>query len=142
MSQRELPISRPLKKLGDPHPVTIQVELTEAQRTECRKRACDIRDQQAALVEEKKLAMAAFGQRKKALENLEAVARGEASTGISVVAVVVQDYLSSGNEVVSVRVDTNDPVARRTATADELQEDLFGADDDGDDDESGFGKPS
>lgn len=139
MSQRELPIGRPLKKIGDPHPETIEVALTEDQRSERRKRACDLRDQQAAVTEEAKLAAAGFRQRKKALENQEAVARGEASTGVSVVAVIVQDYLTPGNEVVSVRVDTNDPVARRTATAEELQEDLFGSDED---DESGFGKPS
>lgn len=125
-----------LRKLGDPHPETIELALTEEQRTERRKRACDLRDQQGALAEEKKLAIAGFGQRKKALENLEAIARGQAATGTEVVAVVVQDYLTPSNEVVAVRVDTNDPVSRRTATADELQEDLFGGDD-----ESGFGRP-
>ncbi len=48
------------------------------------------------------------------------------------VAVVVQNYLTSGNEVVSVRVDTNEPVAGRTATSEELQEELFGGSDDED----------
>lgn len=138
MSQQNLPVGRTLKKLGDPHPESIEITLTEDQRTERRKRACDLRDQQAALAEEKKLAVAGFAQRKKALENLEAVARGQAATGVEVVAVVVQDYLTAGNEVISVRVDTNDPVSRRTATAEELQEDLFGADAD---DETGFGRP-
>lgn len=138
MSQQNLPIARTLKKLGDPHPESIEIQLTDDQRTERRKRACDLRDQQAALAEEKKLAVAGFAQRKKALENLEAVARGQAATGVEVVAVVVQDYLTAGNEVISVRVDTNDPVSRRTATAEELQEDLFGADAD---DETGFGRP-
>jgi hypothetical protein len=121
-----------VKKVGDPHPATIQVDLTDAQRAERRRQACDLRDQQAALVEEKKLAMAGFNHRKKSLENLEAVARGQASTGIEEVAVVVQDYLTAGNEVVSVRIDTQDPVARRTATTEELQEELFGGSEDED----------
>lgn len=125
-----------VKKLGEPHPATIQVELTDEQRTERRKQACDLRDHQATLVEEKKLAMAAFNHRKKALENLEAVARGQASTGIEEIAVVVQDFLTAGNEVVSVRIDTQDPVSKRTATQDELQEELFGGTDGTDD-----GKP-
>lgn len=137
-NQRDLPIGSRLRKQGEPHPETIEIQLSDEQRTERRKRACDLRDQQAALVEEKKLAMAAFGQRKKDLENKEAVARQQASTGIEVAAVVVQDYLTDGNEVISIRIDTNEPVVRRTATADELQEDLFGADSD---DDTGFGRP-
>lgn len=127
-----------LKKLGGPRPVSIQIELTEDQIAERRKLACDLRDQQAALVEEKKLAVAAFGQRKKALENQEAIARGQASTGIELAAVVVQDWLTVGNEVIAIRIDTNEPVARRTATGEELQEELFG----GEDDDEPSGKPS
>lgn len=135
MSQQDLPIGNRLRKLGDPHPETIQIELSDEQRQERRKAACDLRDQQYALVEEKKLAMAAFSQRKKALENAETVARQQASTGIEVVAVLVQNYLTAGNEVISLRVDTNDEVSRRTATPGELQEELFGGD-------NGFGAPS
>jgi hypothetical protein len=130
-----------LRKIGEPHPETIQIRLTEEQRTDCRKHACDLRDQIFSLVEEKKLKVAEFGQRKKALENLEAVSRQQASTGIEIAAVVVQDYLTPTNEVISVRVDTSDQVSRRQASADELQEELFGGSDDAGD-ESGFGKPS
>lgn len=123
-------MTQPLvKKLGEPHPSTIQVELTDEQRTERRKQACDLRDQQAALVEEKKLKMAEFNHRKKELENKEAVFRGQASTGIEEIAVVVQDFLTSGNEVVSVRIDNQEIATKRTATADELQEELFGGTD-------------
>ncbi len=118
-----------VKKLGDPHPATIQVELSDEQRAERRKQACDLRDQQATLVEEKKLAMAGFNHRRKSLENLEAVARGQASTGIEELAVVVQDYLTASNEVVAIRVDNQEIAAKRTATADELQEELFGGTD-------------
>lgn len=121
-----------VKKLGDPHPSTIQVDLTDDQRTERRKQACDLRDQQAALGEEKKLKMAEFNHRKKELENREAVLRGQASTGIEEIAVVVQDFLTAGNEVVSVRIDNQEISSKRTATADELQEELFGGTDDED----------
>lgn len=117
-------------KLGDPHPATIQVELTDEQRADRRKQACELRDQQVALAEERKLKNAEFNHRKKALENQEAVLRGQASTGIEEIAVMVQDFLTAGNEVVSVRIDTQDPVAKRTATADELQEELFGGTED------------
>lgn len=118
-----------VKKLGEPHPSTIQVELTEGERTERRRSACDLRDQQVSLGEEKKLKMAEFNHRKKALENQEAILRGQASTGIEEIAVVVQDFLTASNEVVSVRIDNEELVSKRTATADELQEELFGGTD-------------
>ena len=127
-----------VKKLDNTHPATIEIQLTEDQVVDRRKRACDLRDQQAALVEEKKLAMAGFNQRKKALENQEAVLRHEASTRVEVAAVVVQNYLTATNEVVAVRIDNGEQVARRTATGDELQEEMFG----GDDDDEPSGKPS
>jgi hypothetical protein len=130
-------MQRFVKKLGNPHAENIQIELSEEERAERRKTACDLRDQQVALAEEKKLAMAAFGQRKKSLENLESIRRSQAATGIEIAAVVVQDYLTAENEVVSIRIDNNAPVAKRTATGEELQDDLFG----GEDDEPS-GKPS
>lgn len=131
-------MQRFVKKLGNPHAESIQIELSEEERADRRKSACDLRDQQVALSEEKKLAMAAFGQRKKSLENLESIRRGQAATGIEIAAVVVQDYLTAENEVVSIRIDNNAPVAKRTATGEELQEDLFG----GEDDDGPSGKPS
>lgn len=118
-----------VKKLGEPHPTTIQMELTERERADRRKSACELRDQQAALGEEKKLKMADFNHRKKELENKESVLRGQAATGIEEIAVVVQDFLTASNEVVSVRIDNEEPVSKRTATADELQEELFGGTD-------------
>jgi anti-sigma factor ChrR (cupin superfamily) len=129
------------RKLGEPRTDTIEIRLSDEQVVDRRKRACDIRDQLVALAEEAKLAAAGFRQRKKALENQEAVLRYAASTRIELVNIVVQDWIAKGNEVVSVRIDddSRDVVARRTATADELQEGLFGGDDE---DETGFGKPS
>jgi hypothetical protein len=127
-----------VKKLGDPRAIEIPVNLTQDERADRRKAACDLRDQQAALSAEAHLAAAGFRQRKKELENKEAIARGQASTGIELQAVVVQSYLTATNEVVAMRLDTNEPVARRTATGEELQEDLFG----GEDDEEPSGKPS
>lgn len=118
-----------VKKLGEPHPTTIQMELTEGERADRRKSACELRDQQAALGEEKKLKMAEFNHRKKELENKESVLRGQAATGIEEIAVVVQDFLTASNEVVSVRIDNEEFVSKRTATADELQEELFGGTD-------------
>jgi len=115
-----------VKKLGAPHPATIQIDLTEDQCAERRKKACDLRDQQAALADEKKLAMAGFNQRKKALENEEATLRQQASSCIEVAAVVVQNYLTATNEVVAIRIDNGEAIARRTATGEELQEEMFG----------------
>lgn len=123
MSERQ---SMYVKKVGDPRPETIKVELTSAERDEQRRLACDLRDQQAKLKEEKANSMAAFRARHKDLEAKEEAARNRASTGVDHAVVLVQDYLTRSNEVVSLRVDTNEQVVRRTATADELQEDLFG----------------
>ncbi len=124
MSQERL-----VKKLGEPRTETVKVDLTDAERQAERVTACDLRDQASAVKEEKKTAMAGFSQRLKELDQREQDCRRRASTGIDHVAVIVQDYLTATNEVVSVKVDTNEPVARRTATVQELQEDLFGGTD-------------
>lgn len=120
-----------VKKLGEPRAETVQIELSDSDRDDQRRLACDLRDQQIKLLDEKKNSRAAFNARQKDLEAKEEAARQRASTGIDHVAVVVQDFLTSGNQVVSVQLDTQKPVAVRTATADELQEDLFGGSDDG-----------
>lgn len=117
---------RLVKKLGEPRTETVKIDLADAERQTERATACDLRDQAAAVKEEKKTAMAAFGQRLKELDLREQDCRRRASTGIDHVAVIVQDYLTGSNEVVSVKVDTNEPVARRTATVQELQEEMFG----------------
>jgi len=117
---------RLVKKLGEPRTETVKVDLTDAERQVERVTACDLRDQSASVKEEKKTAMAAFGQRLKEIDQREQDCRRRASTGIDHVAVIVQDYLTASSEVVSVKVDTNEPVSRRTATIQELQEDLFG----------------
>lgn len=122
-----------VKKLGDPKPATIEVKLTEDQRAERRTQACALRDQQKALAEEAKLAAAGFRQRKRALENEEDVFRQQASTGVETAAVIVQHFLTAQNEVVAVRIDNGALVAKRTATADELQEEMFGGTDDDED---------
>jgi len=127
-----IPPPRFVKKIGEPHAIDIQVELTEEQRAERRKQACDLLDQKSALVEEKKLKAAEYGQRIKELDRAATMARQAASTGTETIAAVVQNYLTAGNEVVSVRLDTNETVAGRTATSEELQEELFGGSDDED----------
>lgn len=125
-----------VKKLGDPHPISIEVGLTEEQRAERRKAACDLLDQKTALAEEKKLKASEYGQRIKELDRAATMARQAASTGKETIAVLVQDCLTRGNEVVSVAIDAEGneqgEVARRTATADELQEELFGGSEDED----------
>lgn len=119
-----------IKKLGEPHAIDIQVELTEAQRAERRKAACELLDQKTALAEEKKLKAAEYGQRIKELDRAATMARLAGSTGKETVAVVVQNFLTAGNEVVSVALNADGSedgeVARRTATGEELQEELFG----------------
>lgn len=122
-----------VKKLGEPRAIDIQIELTEEQRAERRKQACDLLDQKTALAEEKKLKAAEYGQRIKELDRAATLARQAASTGTETAAVIVQNYLTAGNEVVSIRVDTNETVAGRTATSEELQEELFGGSDDPED---------
>lgn len=117
---------RLVKKIGEPRTETVKVDLTDAERQQERAMACDLRDQVSAVKEEKKTAMAGFSQRLKELDQREQDCRRRASTGIDHVAVIVQDYLTGSNEVVSVRVDTNEVATRRTATVQELQEDLFG----------------
>lgn len=127
-----------IKKLGDPRTETIKIDLTPSEVVEQDRLGRDLREQQAKLAQERSAAMADFNQRKKDLELKEAACRQRASSKADHVDVIVQDWLTAANEVIAVRVDTNEPVARRTATGEELQEELFGG---GDDDEPS-GKPS
>lgn len=121
-----------IKKLGESHAIGIQVTLTDEQQSERWKSAGEIELQKKALAEEAKLKAAEYRQRIKEMDRSAAMARQAASTGTETVAVVVQNYLTAGNEVVSVRLDTDEVVAGRTATAEELQEELFGGSEDED----------
>jgi len=124
MSQADL--FQNLRKLGDPRTETISVVLTEHEIAEQKARSCELRNAQDALKRERADAMAAFKARAAALSSAEELCRQRASTGRSDLAVVVQDFITPGNEVLTVRIDTSDVVNRRTATADELQEEIFG----------------
>lgn len=121
-----------VKKLGDPRTATIEVKLTEDQRAERRTQACALIDQLEALTQEAKISAADFAQRKKALKQQADIARQQAATGKETAAVIVQHFLTAQNEVVAVRIDNGALVASRTATAEELQEEMFGGTDDED----------
>lgn len=121
-----------VKKLGDPRTATIEVKLTEDQRAERRTQACALADQLEALTQEAKISAADFAQRKKALKQQADIARQQAATGKETAAVIVQHFLTAQNEVVAVRIDNGALVASRTATAEELQEEMFGGTDDED----------
>ncbi|HEX6022540.1 MAG TPA: hypothetical protein VFZ00_11135 [Solirubrobacter sp.] len=122
-----------VKKLGEPHAISVEVTLTEAQRAERRKASCDLLDQKTALAEEAKLKASEYRQRVKELDRAATMARQAGSTGKDTIAVLVQDFLTRGNEVVSVAMtadgEVGDEIVRRTATAEELQEELFGGSD-------------
>lgn len=131
-----------LRKIGEPRVETIVVVLTESQVEEQRAKACDLRDQQDKLKIELAGVKTDFKVREKNLRDAEVEARGQASTRKRHVQILIQDHITPSNEVISIRLDTKDVVGRRTATAEELQEEPFGGGDDDDDEETGFGKPS
>jgi hypothetical protein len=125
---------QPLRKVGDPRVETISVELTDVDVAEQQQQVCRFRELQAAVKEAKKKAMADYRARLQELESDEAAALRQVTTKHRDVDVTVQDYLSAANEVVTMRVDTHDVIRRRTATGEELQEELPIDPDDG-----GFG---
>lgn len=130
--------SKPIRKVGEPRVETISVDLDAAEIAEATKKAMQLRNQQDALKQELVGVRQEFKSRAQRLIDAEVLARRQASTGKADVEIALQDYLTSSNEVVTVRIDTQEVFGRRTATMSELQGDLFD-----DDDESGFGsKPS
>lgn len=132
---------RTIRKLGDPRVEMITVELTDAEVSEAGKAANALRDQLDTIKREKADAVAKFKARTQAIQSSEEDARRQVSTRRRDIEIAVQDYLTPQNEAVTVRSDTQDVINRRTATAEDLQESLFGGDED--EDESGFGrKPS
>jgi len=133
-----------LRKIGEPRIETISVNLTDAEVRERHARVSQLRDQQEALKRELAGMKADHKARMTKLIDAEALARNEASTAQRSVDISVQDYITPQNEVVSIRSDNNEVTGRRTATVSELQEELFGGDndDEGDDDQDGFEKPS
>ncbi len=130
-----------IRRVGDPRVETISVALDEAGVIEANARANQLRDQQDALKQELAGVKQEFKARGQRMIDAEIIARRSASTRRKDVEIALQEFLTSGNEVILVRMDTHEVMGRRIATAEELQEDLFEADDEEEDD-SGFGKPS
>lgn len=118
------------RKVGEMRSETISVTLTDEEVEAQLKRSHELRNQQDALAAERSNAMAEFTARKKRLAAAELDARHQVSTRKRDIEVIVQDYLTPGNEVVTVRCDeTSAIIARRTATAAELQDEMLRDDD-------------
>lgn len=130
-----------IRRVGDPRNETISVPLDDAGVVEAQARANQLRDQQDALKQELAGVKQEFKARAQRLTDAEVKARRQASTRRMDLEISLQEFLTSANEVILVRMDTQEVMGRRTATPEELQEDLFDADNE-EDDESGFGKPS
>lgn len=128
-----------VNRVGDPRVETVSVLLGQAGIAEAQVRANQLRDQQDALKQELAGVKQEFRARGQRLIDAEIRARRQASTGRMDVEISLQEFLTSTNEVILVRMDTQEVTGRRTATAEELQQDLFGAGV-SDEDEAGFGK--
>ncbi len=126
-----------LRKIGE-RIDTVTVDLVDHDVVELNAKACQLRDQQDAL----KLELAGVKQQYKAraqkLADAEQVARRDAARRKKDVEILIHEFITPTNEVVMIRMDTKEPIGRRTATAEELQEDMFG----GDDEDETSGKPS
>jgi hypothetical protein len=104
--------------------------LTESEIEAQRQQVCVIQDRQDSLKRGKAAAMQKFKARAAELESMKEIALRQVSTGKRDAEILVQDFMTPSNEVVSIRFDSESQeiVERRTATAEELQEELFGAD--------------
>lgn len=130
-----------IRRVGDPRVETVSVPLNEAGVAEAQVRANQLRDQQDALKQELAGVKQEFKARGQRLIDAEIKARRQASTKRMDLEIPLQEFLTSSNEVILVRMDTQEVTGRRTATTEELQEVLLDADEE-DDDETGFGRPS
>lgn len=113
-----------IRMIGPERKESIVVKLTQIEIDDQRVLVCDLRDKQDALEEELKSVKADYKARQEGLEEKERVARRLASTARAETEVAIQDWLTQGNEIISIRLDTGDVLRRRTATARELQEEL------------------
>lgn len=118
------------RALGEPRIATISSTLTESEIEAQRQQVCVIQDRQDSLKRGKAAAMQKFKARAAELESMKEIALRQVSTGKRDAEILVQDFMTPSNEVVSIRFDSESQeiVERRTATAEELQEELFGAD--------------
>lgn len=131
---------RTIRRIGDPRVETVSVALDENGVGEAQARANVLRDQQDALKQELAGVKQEFKARGQRLIDAEVKARRQASTKRMDVEISLQEFLTTANEVILVRTDTQEVMGKRTATQEELQLDLL--DPEEEDDESGFGKPS
>lgn len=113
------------RTIGEPYSEVITISLTPSEVAEQRSELCTLLDAEEKLDERLARIKAEIKAEATTVEDKIKVTRRRISTKQTDVEVTLQQYLTVGNEVIIVRTDTDDIMYRRTATARELQEDLF-----------------
>lgn len=113
------------RTIGDPYTQVVTSALTPSEVADERAEVCSLLDRQEQLDERLARAKAEIKGESTTIEDKLRVSRRRVSTKRSDVEVTLQQYLTNGNEVIIVRTDTDEILSRRTATARELQEDMF-----------------
>lgn len=109
----------------------LSVKNTDTQQSVLAGQLADVILEKGRIEDEKKEAMSGFNEKLKDLEAREKELASEVHSGTHKEPVEVVEYLLPTNEIQCVRSDTGEVLERRAADADDLQEDMFGGDDEG-----------
>lgn len=103
----------------------IETKLTQNQIDEMQRENLVLDNEVERLEEKKAEAMKNFASQLKTIELQKSEIRRMVNAAKRRETVTVEEYLTGSNEIVRFRKDTGDRIGQRTATARELQEDMF-----------------
>lgn len=113
-----------MKPIGEPRKEAITIKLTPSEIEAERTRVCDLLGRRENLTASLKSVKGEYKAKLDSIAERIDIARRAAAEGRLEAEVEVQDWLTRGNEIVLVRADTNEVLHRRTATMEELQEEI------------------
>ncbi len=113
-----------IRKVGEYQDTTVR-ELSPAEIEGERSKICDLLGRRDNLEGALKATKAEYRAKLESIKDRIERALNTATTGRQEIEVDIEEWLTRGNEIVRVRADTGEVLTRRTATASELQENLF-----------------
>jgi len=113
-----------VRKIAE-HQDTIRIDLLPSEVGEEREAVCELLTRQENLVAALKATKAEYKVKIDAVKAKISASLAAAATETRDLNVTVEEWLTRGNEIVSIRADTGEMLGTRTATVSELQESLF-----------------
>jgi hypothetical protein len=115
-----------IRPVGEPREAIIEHKLTQIQLDGLKDNVMDLLDQREDLKEKAKEVVTNYKSQIATCELTIESTRRTIRSGRRQETIQVQEFLTRSNEVIRVRTDTGAQIGTRTATARELQEELFG----------------